>query len=91
MLAVCIAVRILEHDELGAREGGAHEPLVRQRLGRVRAGDPDRLHLAAGHRLEHLDGRLPGTRRQIRHAPERRDFWRAMRGVRRIACLGAAW
>ena len=53
--------RFLHHHELGRLQRLAHSRLVRQRLRRVGAGDPDRLDAPLPQRLEHLDGGQSGS------------------------------
>ena len=61
-----------------------HQRLIRHRLRRIGAGDPDRLDLAAPHRLEHFHRSLARRRRHVFHPPQTRDLG-AMLGVGQIA------
>ena len=79
-----IRVGLLQDDELGALERGAHPGQVGKRLRRVRARDPEDLHLAAAHGVEHFDRGETRFRGNDRYAPERRDF-RAMARIGEIA------
>ncbi len=64
----------LHHDEGAGGQGLMDFLLVRQRLRRVGAGDPQRLDLAGAHRLEQLDGGQARLFWQLLDAPVVRDF-----------------
>ena len=74
----------LHHHELGALQGATHGGLVGHGLRRVGARNPQRLDLAVGRSLEHLDRGLAGFRWHIGHAPERGHLG-AVRGVGQVA------
>ena len=73
----------LHDDQLGALQCPAHGHLVGHGLGRIGAGNPQRLDFAIGGGLEHFDGGFAGLFRHRRHAPERGDFG-AVRGVGQV-------
>ena len=77
--AGCRGKSFLHHHELGALERAAHGGLVGHGLRRVRAGDPQRLDLAIGRRLEHFHRRLAGLFGHGVHAPQGRDFGPVLR------------
>ena len=74
----------LHDDQLGALQSAAHGGLIRHGLGRIGAGNPQRLDFAIGGGLEHFHGGFAGLFRHRRHAPERGDFG-AVRGVAQVA------
>jgi hypothetical protein len=76
-----VGVGLLEDDELGFLERRAHAGKIRKRLHRVRAGDPEHLHLAARRGVEELDGGEAGPVRDARHVPQALH----LSAVRRIA------
>ena len=75
---------LLNDNEGAGGQGLVHLVLVRQRLRRVGAGDPQRLDAAVVHRIEQLDGGQPRRLRQGVDAPVGGDFG-AVFGIARLA------
>ena len=72
-------IGVLQHHELGALQGAAHQGLVGQAVRGVGAGNPQQLDLAVGSGLEQLHRRLAGRGGHLGHAPQGGHFGAVLR------------